>query len=237
MKPRCYFVADLHLFAERSLAEEHWPAILRCARGAGHLVLGGDIFDFRWARNPCEKTLIENAAHRLRRLAETNHNCQIHYVLGNHDHHLRFLDRLDRLTRETPNFAWYPYQVRIGEGLFLHGDVADRQMTAQTLAQRRERWTKRHKPKREISHRLYDAVIKTGVHRAVPKILYPKRVVARRIFDYLDDIGEGPEGGVRNVYFGHTHVVMQGYHYRGIRFFNGGAPIKGLPFDILEADI
>ncbi|NLE39457.1 MAG: hypothetical protein GX621_15655, partial [Pirellulaceae bacterium] len=62
-----------------------------------------------------------------------------------------------------------------------------------------------------------------------------KQTVARRILAYLDDIGEGPSTGVTNVYFGHTHLAISDFAYRGVLFHNGGAPINGLRFRVLEA--
>jgi hypothetical protein len=51
----------------------------------------------------------------------------------------------------------------------------------------------------------------------------------------LESIGEGPDTGVRDVYFGHTHKNLANYRYRGLTFHNGGAPIKGVKFRIVEA--
>jgi UDP-2,3-diacylglucosamine hydrolase len=52
----------------------------------------------------------------------------------------------------------------------------------------------------------------------------------------LTEIGHGRDTGVRNVYFGHTHLPMSDYVYRGVAFHNGGASIHGNPFHILRAD-
>jgi len=82
---------------------------------------------------------------------------------------------------------------------------------------------------------LYDVVVLTRLHKPVAQLVFSKRIVVRRILKYLESIGEGPSNGVRNVYFGHTHRRMSNYHYRGLAFHNGGAPIKGVEFRILEA--
>ncbi len=75
----------------------------------------------------------------------------------------------------------------------------------------------------------------TRLHRSVPHLVYAKRIVVRRILKYLESVGQGPGNGVRNVYFGHTHRRMSNYRYRGLAFHNGGAPIKGMKFRIIEA--
>ena len=49
--PKCFFVSDLHLFANRSNAHRYLEEIARAASRAEVFVLGGDIFDFRWSRD------------------------------------------------------------------------------------------------------------------------------------------------------------------------------------------
>ena len=49
---KCYFVSDLHLFANRSNAHRYLEEIALAASQAEVFVLGGDIFDFRWSRIP-----------------------------------------------------------------------------------------------------------------------------------------------------------------------------------------
>ena len=40
--------------------------------------------------------------------------------------------------------------------------------------------------------RLYDVVVLTRLHKPVPHLVYARRIVVRRIFQYLESIGEGP---------------------------------------------
>ena len=161
-------------------------------------------------------------------------DCQFHLVLGNHDYHQMFIDRLVRLERQAHNLAWHRYYIRLGNSIFLHGDVADRKINAQTLAEAREEWL--DGPARgPFLSRLYNVVVLTRLHKPVPHLVYARRIVVRRIYQYLESIGQGPASGLRNVYFGHTHKRLSNYRYRGLMFHNGGAPIKGLKFRILEA--
>ena len=231
---KCYFVSDLHLFASRSNAHCHLDAIAHVASHAGTLVLGGDIFDFRWARIPTHKA-VDRAAHWLAELTGHCPNCRIHFVLGNHDYHQLFIDRLTAAAPDWPNFAWHRFYLRHGASVFLHGDAANGEMTAQKLAESREGWldAERRSP---WLNTLYDMVVLARLHKPMPRLLFSKRLVVHRIFSYLEDIGQGPASGVRNVYFGHTHTRMSNYHYHGLRFHNGGAPIKGLKFRIIEAE-
>ncbi len=233
---RAYFVSDLHLFASRSMAHLWLEAIQRAARDARLFVLGGDIFDFRWAHHGSLGYAVEAAAVWLAELARACPDCRFEFLLGNHDYHQGFLDRLDGVQAEVTNFAWHRFYYRRNGAIFLHGDVADRFSTAESLAHRRARWL-HHKQRGPLWRRLYDWAVAGQLHRPLPAVVYPRRTVARRILHYLRDIGQGPEAGVRHVYFGHTHRELSHYRYGGLEFHNGGAPIKGTRFRIVEAMI
>jgi UDP-2,3-diacylglucosamine pyrophosphatase LpxH len=232
---KCFFVSDLHLFANRSNGHRYLEQIVRTASRAEAFVLGGDIFDFRWSRISALKA-VERAVHWLLELTSACPRCHFHLVLGNHDYHQALIDRLIVLEKQISNLSWHRYYVRLGSSVFLHGDVADKEMDAGMLAAAREEWlaSRRRGP---FLSALYDVVVLTRLHKPFPHLVYAKRIVARRIFNYLEKIGEGPGRGVRDVYFGHTHRKLSNYRYRGLTFHNGGAPIKGVKFRILEARI
>ena len=136
---KCLFVSDLHLFANRSNAHRHLHAIAESASCAGAFVLGGDIFDFRWANIPTLKA-VDLAVRWLGELTASCPDCQFHLVLGNHDYHQAFIDRLIELEPRVSNLSWHRYYVRLGSSVFLHGDVADKEMDARMLAEAREEW-------------------------------------------------------------------------------------------------
>jgi UDP-2,3-diacylglucosamine pyrophosphatase LpxH len=228
-----YFVSDLHLFANRSDAHRYLERIAQAAGRAEVFVLGGDIFDFRWSRIPILRA-VDWAVQWLGELASRCPDCRFHLVLGNHDYHRALIDRLVELEKRVPNLAWHRFYVRLGSSVFLHGDVADKTMNARMLAEARDEWldSRRRGP---FLSALYDVVVLARLHRPVAQLVYAKRIVVRRILRYLESVGQGPANGVRNVYFGHTHRRMSNYRYRGVVFHNGGAPIKGVKFRILEA--
>lgn len=231
---RTYFTSDLHLFAKRSRADEHLHAILAAAARADVFVLGGDIFDFRWSTLGSMDATVEAAICWLDLLVAHSPRCRFHYVLGNHDHHDVFVKRLDAWAAGTPNFCWDPFYFRMGNSVFLHGDVVDRKRNARRMAEVRDR-RQHHRQKGNLENRLYDLAISAKVHAVTGRLKNRRRKVARRIAAYLEEIGHGPQTGVRHVYFGHTHRPMSGYRYGELAFHNGGAPIKGLDFRILEA--
>jgi UDP-2,3-diacylglucosamine pyrophosphatase LpxH len=229
----CYFVSDLHLFASRSQADHYRDEIVRAASRAKTFVLGGDIFDFRWSAHRSVADAVEDAVGWLEELATLCPRCHFHFLLGNHDYHQAFIDRLGELKRRLPNFSWHRYYLRLGSNIFLHGDVADRKFTAARLAAARNRCL-HHGRRGPFLSRLYDLVVLSHLHRSVPFVRYRHKRVAKRIRAYLDDIRQGPVEGVRNVYFGHTHRAVSNYCHDGLTFHNGGAPIKGVRFRIVR---
>ena len=232
--PRIYFTSDLHLFARRSDAHQCVDAIVALASSADVFILGGDIFDFRWSVMAGAEETVEAAISWLRELAAACPNCHFHFLLGNHDGHQAFVDRLVELEQGTGNMSWHRFYMRIGSSVFLHGDVADRKMNAETLALARAKWIN-HKRRGRLLHKLYDLAVWLNAHKPIPYLVHPKRTTARRVLSYLVAVGQGPSEGVENVYFGHTHRELSEYRYGGLTFHNGGAPIKGRKFRILEA--
>ena len=229
------FVSDLHLFANRSRGARHLDAIRQTAERSRLCVLGGDIFDFKWSTLPSGEHTIDAAVAWLRDLASSVPHCRMHFLLGNHDYHPGLIERLPVLAQELPNFEWERFFLRQGNVMFLHGDVADRKMTAEHLEQRRLKFC--HEPRGTAHHRAYDLIVNTHVHAVLPRAVYPKRIVARRILSYLGSIGHGPETGLQHVYFGHTHRAVNRYAFGGVEFHNGGAPIGRARYRILELDI
>jgi UDP-2,3-diacylglucosamine hydrolase len=231
---KTFFVSDLHVFSSRSQEHRYLAQIGERAATAGAFVLGGDIFDFRWNMAAGPEESVARAIRWLHELAADCPECRFHFVLGNHDYHEPFLERLDHLEARLGNFKWYPFYVRLGDSVFLHGDVADRRMTAQKLSERRSRRLQKRQHGR-VANRLYDLAIEHRMHKPFLHLARRRRTVARRILVYLEDVGEGLSTGLKNVYFGHTHLAFSDFEFRGVLFHNGGAPIHGLRFRILEA--
>lgn len=231
-----YFISDLHKFSRRSYAELHEPEINKAAARAKTFVLGGDIFDFRWSTLPSLESSIDAAIEWLADLTKLNAACDFHYVLGNHDFNLPFMQALDEFADAIAHFTWHRYYHRIGDCMFLHGDVADGGVTHEALMAARENCHYNRQP-HAVRHYLYDVVVHLRAHKAVAKSMNRKQKVASRIHFYLQDIGHDASNGLRHVYFGHTHVPMGGYEYEGLKFHNGGASIKFMDFRILPVDI
>jgi hypothetical protein len=112
---RISFVSDLHHFSRRSDADQHDESIHAAAEQSDVFVLGGDIFDFKWSTLSTLDETIVAARDWLAELTSSHPRCQFHFLLGNHDHDLQFIGELQRTSRATPNFAWEPYFLRIGD--------------------------------------------------------------------------------------------------------------------------
>ena len=236
MNSHSYFISDLHLFSQRSRADRHIDAIFRAAACAHTMILGGDIFDFKWSTRSSVEDTAGAAVDWLTRLVEAHPGCTFHFVLGNHDSHPVFVEKLSAFADGRQHFSWHTYFVRLDDCLFLHGDVADRTMNQQQLAARRRRWES-HARRGRFASGLYDVAIAARLHRAAAALVHRHRAVARRITSYLNDIGHGAHNGLKHVYFGHTHRQMAGFPYAGLTFHNGGAPITGLPFRIVPTQL
>ena len=233
MHQTTYFVSDLHLFCRRFDGERFWNRLLEVSKHATTVVLGGDIFDFRWTTRPTIEHSANEAIQMLTSLVQENRQCEFHYVLGNHDYHQSFVPRLERLTGDESNLSRHLYYLRLDRSLFLHGDVATRPMGPEQLENERRRWLHMCRKKR-LANLAYDASVRVGLHKLAYHLAYPREAAARRILAYLNQIGQGPGAGVTDVYFGHTHLALSDFECDGVRFHNCGAPIRGAGFRILE---
>lgn len=225
------------MFSQRSGFAEHEEKIYEAASQADFFILNGDTFDFRWTTLPTIDETVLEAVHWLDTLTERFPNCHFHFILGNHDNNQAFIESLSRLAVERANLSWHPYYLKLGDSVFLHGDVSDKpMMDAAGLERHREGWlldTTRH----PVLHHIYDFLLHLGVHRIIQAAKYPPKRVVKRVLWYLDEVGLSATNGIRHVYFGHTHGAMQNFRYGGLYFHNTGSPMKGLEFNVLRIEI
>jgi hypothetical protein len=196
-------------------------------------VLGGDIFDFRWSTLACTDRTARAAEQWLRKLVQPRPECRFDFLLGNHDCHPRLVERLMELSADAKNFHWHADVLRSGGDIFLHGDILSGRVTPRSLARRRAKWAS-HGPTAPWRQSAYQAAVNLRLHGLVGRIANPRPVVAFRLLQYLKHLGHGPESGLRRVFFGHTHVAMSNYQFRQVTFHNGGAPMAGLAFRLVE---
>jgi UDP-2,3-diacylglucosamine hydrolase len=232
----CFFLSDLHLLSKRSTATRFNSSIHHAAQNAHTIILGGDIFDFKWSVHRSLTKSIVEAIRWLEKLVLEHSDTSFYYLLGNHDSHPDFVMALDRLAFEQPRLQWQPHILRLGSCVFLHGDVLDGGLDHDVLDTHR-RMHDDKPPPLAYRHWLYDAVVQTRMHVMVTAMAKPHTWVLRKLSRYLDDQGMHIDQGVSDVYFGHTHRMMSSISYDGLRFHNGGAAIQGINFRIVEAKV
>lgn len=231
-----YFFSDLHVFARRSIAGQAMPQIVRTVEQAHTLVLGGDIFDFKWSTHASMEHSLAAAEKWLLDLMAPHQTCQFHFILGNHDAAPPFVERLEALAANTPNFQWHRYYVRLQHCLFLHGDIADDQPCHDRLDARRKKKDRSASPS-NAAHLLYDLAVHARLHKAAISAAVRPQAILQRLSTYAEQIGHGPDDGVKDVYFGHIHQDLDGIEFGDLCFHNGGAAIKGLRFRIIETTL
>ncbi len=231
-----YFLSDLHLFARRSSADRLTPRIHEIAKHSHTMILGGDIFDFKWSTRPSLEHSISDSISWLESLVVSNPHCSFYYLLGNHDAHPLFVSALAQLATCHAKLDWHPHFLRLENCVFLHGDIVDCEPCHIALAAHREKVDAKPNPQ-WVSHMLYDAAVHARLHRLAATLVKRRKTVLRRLSRYLDEQGLGPDLGVSDVYFGHTHRNVDGVVFNRLTFHNGGASIKGLPFRIIETKL
>lgn len=233
MQKKAHFISDLHLFCRRSVANQYVSEFKLAASKSHTFVFGGDIFDFKWSRVGNLEESVDAAQRWVEEFIHPNPDCEFHYVLGNHDCCGPFVERLYELETRATNFSVHPYTLRIGSTIFLHGDVCDKLTTQETIVKNRASWAT-ETPRGNIANAFYDVAIAFGLHKILANGMNPPAKTIEKLLFYLDQIGQGADTGISDVYFGHTHAQLLDYEFKGIRFHNGGAPIKGLKFKMLE---
>ena len=238
MSKRGVFVSDLHKFARRSQTDRFESQIRERVKDADVLVLGGDIFDFRWSTIGDFDLSIQAAVEWIEEIGSINPECKLHYVLGNHDCNLRFVDALkENRPARFPRLEIHPFSLRLGGTYFTHGDVTDRVTSHQQFIRFRKYWQEDEQQKPPYRHTTYDVAVKLRLHKLLAKTMHRHRAVINRLTSYMSETGHDFESGVRQVFFGHTHHAMTGFEFAGMSFFNCGAPLAGLDFAILDFEV
>jgi len=221
------FLSDLHLFSQRSVGQRLWDQNRTSIATAESIVLGGDIFDFRWSQlGGLDATLLA-ASEWLEKAIALNPKASWVYLLGNHDCHPRMQELLSSFRERYPSFEWSPTFWRIGTNVFLHGDVLDGLRHSQGLESYRACFHD-ESPKGPIGNLLYSAVIESRLHGVVPRLRHTRRQTCRKLLQYLESCDASMLPEVQNIYFGHTHIPMLGYRFDRFDFHNTGSGIRHL---------
>ena len=231
-------VSDLHLFARGSQGAALLASLAGQLAGAEVLVLNGDTFDFRWIAARDREQAFAAAVGELRALLERHANCEVHYILGNHDCLTGFQSALTALTARAPRFHWHAWQLRLGSALFLHGDCAEARMDAGELQHRRARWEQGERRGLLASY-AYGVADALGLSRQAHEWFFPRHKTVERIAYHLDRASPGWREVVRDCYFGHTHLPFTKHEHEGVSYHNTGssASVRGMGFNPLAFEI
>ncbi|MFW5860335.1 MAG: metallophosphoesterase [Planctomycetota bacterium] len=230
--PRGFVIGDLHLFGSHSRAHRHLAGIAAAARLVDDLVINGDAVDFRWAQHPELRVTIEAACRWLARLCHRAPACQVHYVLGNHDAIAPWVHRLRAMTCHLPNLSLHETSLRLGEWLFLHGDLVLEQGCHHPT-----RRTLRDDPRRRraLFHMIYRLLTTSILPRIADRLPWPA-ARARRFEAVLG--AQAPEllRGAEHLVFAHTHAPFRNHRHGPRCYHNAGSMIHGMrarPFTFL----
>ncbi|MEI7702443.1 MAG: metallophosphoesterase [Planctomycetia bacterium] len=219
------FFSDLHLFSRRSIGQQRWEQNRSLIASANSVVLGGDIFDFRWSRYGSLDATLNAASDWLESAIAMNPAASWIYLLGNHDCHPRMQSLLSSFRDRYPRFDWSETVWKIGSSVFLHGDILDGLNNQRGIESYRKGFHD-GEPQGQLGNLLYSAVIRARLHTIVPRLRYTRRQTCIRLLRYLESIDTGLHSDVRNIYFGHTHVPMHNYRFDRFRFHNPGSGIR-----------
>lgn len=218
------FVSDLHLFSPRSAAAHILGQLAEFQSSERCIVLGGDIFDFRWSVQGTHHETIRAAIGWLEDLLASSGQTQIRFLPGNHDCHPDFLHQLTSLAEHEQRFRWFEHQMQIGDCVFLHGDILD---ARGSLAAYRKKFH-HAQPQPEVNQQLYNAAVGMRLHKLVPMVRHRTELTCARIKSLIDNRPEhinAPEN-VARIFFGHTHVPIFGHELQNLQFYNPGAALK-----------
>lgn len=234
---RGVFVSDLHLFSPRSAANELDEQIASFREAHECIILGGDIFDFKWSTHAHWKATLKAADRWLRDLIDKSGDSQIVYLAGNHDCHPEFLEQLDSLARKADRLNWHPHAAQLDDCLFLHGDVLDAGPSLHQLSSYRERY-QHTSAQPDFLHRSYDMAVAMRIHKWVPKLHHrPTKTCSKLDRCLMSLLPDESLSATESVYFGHTHNPISGRKEQERVYFNPGSALKHMPFTPLEFEL
>jgi UDP-2,3-diacylglucosamine pyrophosphatase LpxH len=226
-----YVVSDLHIFGCSSLYEHHLPSFYQAVSQHSTIVLNGDTFDYKRSKYQTASETTTHALRWLTELLERSPHATFHYVVGNHDCQIELLESISNLTHSRGTIHLHQSHVRLGSNLFLHGDVLDLASPNQSITDLRQRYSTMEP---SMLSKVFAQAVTYLRLNAIEYVRHSSQSLAQRILDYLQATYPDELQGVRAIYFGHTHVPVNGFKLDGIEFYNTGSLIRGLRWKPLE---
>lgn len=225
-------VGDLHLFSKRSNGQKIFDQLPEMISNCDLLVICGDLFDFRWSHFSSLKEGFE-AAEEIMEEFLSKVTIPVAYILGNHDGVSRFEQTLERLKEKHDHFYWMADYLKVGNSVFLHGDIPLKTKGAKVTP----RLLNENEPlyPQWISMG-YAVFTKTGLialYRIV-KSLFRKTPLFS--IDQAIDV-HFEDRDIDHVVFGHTHFAIKEKIFNGRSYRNCGTPMRGFTFSPIYLEI
>ncbi len=227
------FVSDLHVFSGRSVGESLGCGLQSKYPRADLLMLGGDIFDFKWSSMTGPGTLLAAEKWLLNLMRQWDG--EVVFLAGNHDCAPSFLQVLREVASRNERFTWHDHQVQMGDAVFLHGDVLDAGQQVANLASYRDKFHPTN-GQSKVSRHAYNAIVAMRIHRMAPQLRHRPTLTCLKLHRLLPQLVGEPEK-VRRVFYGHTHLGVSGRKVNGVTFYNPGAAIRHIEFKPIEFTI
>jgi UDP-2,3-diacylglucosamine pyrophosphatase LpxH len=241
---RVFTASDLHLFgnylSEQS-TKDHDEIVWRTLeyaladKGIDAIVLNGDIIE-GYQTFFSEEALKEKIENFVKKLNEKNtRNIPIFYVVGNHDDKQYMVEKLEELSKNTPNFYVFREFLVIGNEktkvLFTHGDFLLRKgcdLFNRELGAQGEHSLKPAFIKENLYQNLYPLLgpaIQLFVDRTQANPKYVTKTILEKIFEEYPQIYKLIEKGVlKAIMTGHTHEAFN--ENVGIIIGNSGTAVE-----------
>ena len=210
------------------MAPKWMTAIEAACHDSQLIVLGGDIFDFRWATLGGHLATLRAGCCWLTDLLRNNSHARVVYILGNHDSHPDMQELLDDLSAKTGRLEWFAESYQLADCLFCHGDILDAGGQGRLGDYRRKFHHER--PASRAAHGAYDMAVAMRLHRTIPTLFHRPRATCARLSDLLNLTPHAEHSAVQRVFFGHTHIPIYELPLGTIQFFNPGAALRHLNF-------
>jgi UDP-2,3-diacylglucosamine hydrolase len=203
-------------------------SIEAACRDSQLIILGGDIFDFRWATLGGHLATLRAGRCWLNDLLKKNSHARVVYILGNHDSHPDMQELLDDVAAKSHRLEWYAESYQVADCLFCHGDILDAGGRAGLADYRRKFHDER--PASRAAHHAYEVAVAMRLHRTIPTLFHRPRATCAKLSELLQLSPQGDHAPVQRVFFGHTHVPIYELPLGSIQFFNPGAALRHLNF-------
>lgn len=223
-------VGDLHLFAKRSNGEVIFDSLSEVTKGSDIIIICGDLFDFRWSSFKTLEESFKSAAGRITSLLK-NIDIPVVYILGNHDGIEGFQSYLNSLKEKFNNFKWYDDSYKLGDTLFIHGDIPLKSEGKSVRGRKFKSDEKIYSPFMSWGYTLFTRLKIISLYRGLFKKSSPLPLIHNAV-ELDSDYKE-----VKRVIFGHTHFALNSSVFKGREYHNCGTPMSGFNFNILNIDI